>query len=49
MKEAVRLGYREAGLKFFFRGIVPQLARAFPVEAVTLVLYDTSASYFSLL
>jgi solute carrier family 25 carnitine/acylcarnitine transporter 20/29 len=41
--EAIRL-YRKYGTRYFFKGVTPCLARAFPVNAVTLVSYDGFSS-----
>jgi len=33
--------YKQGGVPFFFRGIIPSVIRAYPVSAVTFVVYDS--------
>lgn len=38
--------YREAGLPVFFRGLGPSVARAFPTNAATLLVYSWALTFF---
>lgn len=46
MKEAFLHYYRLYGYKYFFRGLLPTVLRAFPVNAITLSVFDTINIYF---
>lgn len=40
IRQVLATGYREQGLKYFFRGLTPTIVRAFPVNAATLASFD---------
>ena len=40
IRQVIVSGYREQGLKYFFRGLTPTIVRAFPVNAATLASFD---------
>ena len=45
IRDCTRSIYREAGIHGFFRGTLPCIARAFPVNAATFVTYEETLRY----
>ncbi len=40
MRESFEVQYRQFGLLHFYKGLAPTLIRAFPVNAMALVIFD---------